>query len=265
MTAVFRQTREMLGASRHKSKSPLHLPVWGCPHSLAIPKTRVAGWNRDGRALVAISYIVDDWKEQRRRRIGQLNTEVDLGQAILRDAACLCQTSNQRTRCIVVNWQDLRVTRYMSSSHETAILAGACFWGMQDLLRRYPGVISTRVGYTGGDVPNATYRNHGTHAAALEVVFDPQKLSYRKLLEFFQIHDPTTLNRQGNDLGTSYRSAIFYSTDTVLQCCGAAYGRCSCPQQRRDWPFAMLLSALEKSKGYLAGPCQNERLEVRCS
>jgi peptide-methionine (S)-S-oxide reductase len=85
---------------------------------------------------------------------------------------------------------------------------------MQDLLRRYPGVISTRVGYTGGDVPNATYRNHGTHAEAIEIIFDPQKLSDRKLLElFFQIHDPTTLNRQGNDRGTSYRSAIFYTSD----------------------------------------------------
>ncbi len=102
----------------------------------------------------------------------------------------------------------------MSSSHETAILAGGCFWGMQDLLRRYPGVISTRVGYSGGDVPNATYRNHGTHAEAIEIVFDPQKLTYRKLLEFFfQIHDPTTMNRQGNDRGTSYRSAIFYTTE----------------------------------------------------
>ena len=100
----------------------------------------------------------------------------------------------------------------MTSSREIAILAGGCFWGMQDLLRRYHGVISTRVGYTGGDVPNATYHHHGTHAEALEVVFDPQKLSYRKLLEFFfQIHDPTTLNRQGNDTGTSYRSAIFYT------------------------------------------------------
>ncbi len=102
----------------------------------------------------------------------------------------------------------------MSSSNETAILAGGCFWGMQDLLRRYPGVISTRVGYTGGDVPNATYRNHGSHAEAIEIVFDPQKLSYRKLLEFFfQIHDPTTPNRQGNDRGASYRSAIFYTTE----------------------------------------------------
>jgi peptide-methionine (S)-S-oxide reductase len=102
----------------------------------------------------------------------------------------------------------------MSPTHETAILAGGCFWGMQDLLRRYPGVISTRVGYSGGDVPNATYRHHGTHAESIEIVFDPQKLSYRKLLEFFfQIHDPTTLNQQGNDRGTSYRSAIYYTTD----------------------------------------------------
>jgi peptide-methionine (S)-S-oxide reductase len=99
-------------------------------------------------------------------------------------------------------------------STETAILAGGCFWGMQDLIRRYPGVISTRVGYAGGDVANATYRNHGTHAEAIKIVFDPQKLNYRKLLEFFfQIHDPTTLNRQGNDRGTSYRSAIFYTND----------------------------------------------------
>ncbi len=102
----------------------------------------------------------------------------------------------------------------MSTSTERAILAGGCFWGMQDLLRRYPGVISTRVGYSGGDVPNATYRNHGTHAEAIEIIFDPDKLSYRTLLEFFfQIHDPTTLNRQGNDSGTSYRSAIFYTSD----------------------------------------------------
>jgi peptide-methionine (S)-S-oxide reductase len=102
----------------------------------------------------------------------------------------------------------------MSESTERAVLAGGCFWGMQDLIRRYPGVVSTRVGYTGGEVPNATYRNHGNHAEAIEIVFDPGKLSYRKLLEFFfQIHDPTTLNRQGNDMGTSYRSAIFYTTD----------------------------------------------------
>ena len=102
----------------------------------------------------------------------------------------------------------------MTISSDRAILAGGCFWGMQALLRRYPGVISTRVGYTGGDVPNATYRNHGTHAEAVEIVFDPEILSYRQLLEFFfQIHDPTTLNRQGNDRGTSYRSVIFYTTE----------------------------------------------------
>ena len=103
----------------------------------------------------------------------------------------------------------------MAGSTERAVLAGGCFWGMQDLLRRYPGVLSTRVGYSGGDVPNATYRNHGTHAEAIEIVFDPAKLSFRQLLEFFfQIHDPTTRNRQGNDIGTSYRSAIYYTSDT---------------------------------------------------
>ncbi|WP_329391560.1 peptide-methionine (S)-S-oxide reductase MsrA [Streptomyces sp. NBC_01716] len=97
---------------------------------------------------------------------------------------------------------------------EKAVLAGGCFWGMQDLIRGLPGVISTRVGYTGGDVPNATYRNHGTHAEGIEIVFDPEKTSYRQILEyFFQIHDPTTLNRQGNDIGLSYRSAIYYAGD----------------------------------------------------
>ena len=99
-------------------------------------------------------------------------------------------------------------------NEEKAVLAGGCFWGMQDLMRRYPGVIATRVGYAGGDVPNATYRHHGTHAEAIEIIFDPRRLSYRELLGyFFQIHDPTTLNRQGNDRGTSYRSAILYVTD----------------------------------------------------
>ena len=97
---------------------------------------------------------------------------------------------------------------------ETAILAGGCFWGMQDLIRKLPGVTSTRVGYSGGDVANATYRRHGTHAEAIEVVFDPAKLAYRDLLEFFfQIHDPTTKNRQGNDTGTSYRSGIYYTNE----------------------------------------------------
>ncbi len=94
---------------------------------------------------------------------------------------------------------------------ERAVLAGGCFWGMQDLIRKRKCVVSTRVGYSGGDVPNATYRNHGTHAEAIEVIFDPSVFSYRELLElFFQIHDPTTLNRQGNDRGMSYRSAIYY-------------------------------------------------------
>jgi peptide-methionine (S)-S-oxide reductase len=102
----------------------------------------------------------------------------------------------------------------MATPSERAVLAGGCFWGMQDLIRRLPGVISTRVGYTGGDVPNATYRNHRGHAEAIEIVFDPARTSYRDLLEFFfQIHDPTTVNRQGNDVGTSYRSAIFYADD----------------------------------------------------
>jgi len=97
---------------------------------------------------------------------------------------------------------------------EKAILAGGCFWGMQELIRKLPGVLSTRVGYSGGDVANATYRNHGTHAEAVEIVFDPEKISYRDLLEFFfQVHDPSTPNRQGNDIGLSYRSAIFYTSD----------------------------------------------------
>ena len=97
---------------------------------------------------------------------------------------------------------------------ERAVLAGGCFWGMQDLIRKLAGVVSTRVGYTGGDVPNATYRNHGSHAEAIEIEFDAKRISYRDLLEFFfQIHDPTTLNRQGNDVGTSYRSEIFYVSE----------------------------------------------------
>jgi peptide-methionine (S)-S-oxide reductase len=99
----------------------------------------------------------------------------------------------------------------MSDTIERAVLAGGCFWGMQDLIRKLPGVVSTRVGYTGGDVPNATYRNHGTHAEGIEINFDPSQISFRDLLEFFfQIHDPSTLNRQGNDRGMSYRSGIYY-------------------------------------------------------
>ena len=99
-------------------------------------------------------------------------------------------------------------------SEERAVFAGGCFWGVQDLFRRYDGVLSTRVGYTGGSTPNATYRNHGRHAEAVEIIFDPARISYRQLLEFFfQIHDPTTRDRQGNDIGTSYRSAIFYTNE----------------------------------------------------
>jgi peptide-methionine (S)-S-oxide reductase len=99
-------------------------------------------------------------------------------------------------------------------SKERAVLAGGCFWGVEELFRRYDGVLSTRVGYTGGDVPRATYRQHGSHAEAIEICFDTNVISYRQILEyFFQIHDPSTRNRQGNDLGSSYRSAIFYTTD----------------------------------------------------
>jgi peptide-methionine (S)-S-oxide reductase len=102
----------------------------------------------------------------------------------------------------------------MTSTPDRAVFAGGCCWGLQDLIRKLPGVVKTRVGYTGGDVPNATYRNHGSHAEAIEIEFDPKRISYRDLLEyFFQIHDPTTLNRQGNDIGTSYRSEIFYTSE----------------------------------------------------
>lgn len=106
----------------------------------------------------------------------------------------------------------------MTTHTETAMLAGGCFWGMQDLIRRQPGVVSTRVGYSGGDVPNATYRRHGSHAEAIEIIFDPHVITYRDVLAiFFQIHDPTTRDRQGNDVGTSYRSAIFYVDDVQRQ------------------------------------------------
>ena len=106
----------------------------------------------------------------------------------------------------------------MAGKTERAVLAGGCFWGMQDLIRKMPGVVSSRVGYSGGDVKNATYRNHGSHAEAIEIVFDPDVLSFRQLLEFFfQIHDPSTPNRQGNDLGASYRSAIFYTSEEQRQ------------------------------------------------
>jgi peptide-methionine (S)-S-oxide reductase len=109
----------------------------------------------------------------------------------------------------------------MTIQSETAILAGGCFWGMEALMRRHAGVLSTRVGYAGGDVPNATYLDHGTHAEAIEVVFDPRQVSFRQILEFFfQIHDPTTKGRQANDVGASYRSAIFYLDDDQKRVAG---------------------------------------------
>lgn len=115
--------------------------------------------------------------------------------------------------------------------HQRAVLAGGCFWGMQDLIRKRPGIISTRVGYTGGDIPNATYRNHGTHAEGIEIVFDPTVTSYRNILEFFfQIHDPTTLNRQGNDVGTQYRSAIFPHSPQQAEEARAAIDRAQADQ-----------------------------------
>jgi peptide-methionine (S)-S-oxide reductase len=108
----------------------------------------------------------------------------------------------------------LQALKGLRMEQEKAVFAGGCFWGMQDLLRKLPGVVSTRVGYTGGDVPNATYRHHGTHAEAIEIIFDPSAITYRRLLEFFfQIHDPSTANRQGNDIGSSYRSAIYITSD----------------------------------------------------
>ena len=117
----------------------------------------------------------------------------------------------------------------MTVSTERAVLAGGCFWGVQDLIRHYPGVISTRVGYSGGEVPNATYRNHGNHAEAIEIIFDPKVISFRKILEFFfQIHDPSTLNRQGNDRGASYRSAIFYTSEEQKRVARGHHRRCRC-------------------------------------
>ena len=126
--------------------------------------------------------------------------------------ASLVACAQQPMKSITISKTDMQSEPTMKT--EKAILAGGCFWGMQDLIRKLPGVVSTRVGYSGGDVKNATYRNHGTHAEAIEIVFDPAKTDFRNLLEFFfQIHDPTTKNRQGNDRGTSYRSAIFYTSD----------------------------------------------------
>ena len=145
------------------------------------------------------------------------------------------------------------------SNTETAILAGGCFWGMQDLIRKLPGVISSRVGYTGGDVANATYRNHGTHAEAIEVVFDPSVLSYRRLLEFFfQIHDPTTLNRQGNDVGTSYRSAIFYANEEQKR---IAEETIHDVQASGKWPGKVVTQVVPKGPFWEAEPEHQDYLE----
>ena len=147
----------------------------------------------------------------------------------------------------------------MNTTTERAILAGGCFWGMQDLLRRYPGVISTQVGYTGGDMPNATYRNHGTHAEAIEIVFDPTKISYRKLLEFFfQIHDPTTPNRQGNDRGASYRSAIFYTPEEQKR---IAYDTIADVDASGLWPGKVVTEVVRAGTFWTAEPEHQDYLE----
>ena len=142
---------------------------------------------------------------------------------------------------------------------ERAVLAGGCFWGMQDLIRRQPGVISTRVGYTGGRVKNATYRNHEGHAEAIEIVFDPAKTSFRTMLEFFfQIHDPTTLNRQGNDLGTSYRSAIFYTSDEQKH---VAEDTIADVEASRLWPGKVVTEVAPAGEFWEAEPEHQDYLE----
>ncbi|MGV1835148.1 peptide-methionine (S)-S-oxide reductase MsrA [Rhizobium rhizogenes] len=142
---------------------------------------------------------------------------------------------------------------------ERAVLAGGCFWGMQDLIRRYNGVISTRVGYTGGEVRNATYRNHGTHAEAIEIVFDSEKISYRDLLEFFfQIHDPSTRNRQGNDVGTSYRSAIFYTSDEQKR---VAFDTIADVDVSGLWPGKVVTEVVPASDFWEAEPEHQDYLE----
>ncbi len=143
--------------------------------------------------------------------------------------------------------------------YEKAILAGGCFWGMQELIRKLPGVVSTRVGYTGGEVPNATYRNHGDHAEAVEILFDPLKISYRELLEFFfQIHDPTTLNRQGNDIGRSYRSEIFYVTDEQRE---VALQTIKDIDSSGVWPNKVVTSVTKASEFWEAEPEHQDYLQ----
>ena len=142
---------------------------------------------------------------------------------------------------------------------ERAVLAGGCFWGMQDLVRKLPGVISTRVGYSGGDVPNATYRNHGTHAEAIEIIFDPEVISFRKILEyFFQIHDPTTRNRQGNDVGLSYRSAIYYISGAQRQ---VALDTIADVDASRIWPGKVVTEVEPVGEFWEAEPEHQDYLE----
>jgi peptide-methionine (S)-S-oxide reductase len=144
-------------------------------------------------------------------------------------------------------------------SEERAVLAGGCFWGVQDLFRRYDGVLSTRVGYTGGKTPNATYRNHGTHAEAVEIIFDPARISYRQILEFFfQIHDPTTRNRQGNDVGTSYRSAIFYTSDEQRR---VAEDTIADVDESGLWPGKVVTEVVPASDFWEAEPEHQDYLE----
>jgi peptide-methionine (S)-S-oxide reductase len=147
----------------------------------------------------------------------------------------------------------------MTGTTKQAILAGGCFWGMQDLIRRRPGVVSTRVGYTGGNVPNATYRNHGTHAEAIEITYDPDVTSYRDLLEFFfQVHDPTTKNRQGNDVGLSYRSAIYYTDEEQKQ---VALDTVADVNASGLWPGKVVTEVEQAGPFWLAEPEHQDYLE----
>ena len=145
------------------------------------------------------------------------------------------------------------------ATRERAVLAGGCFWGMQDLIRKMPGVLNTRVGYTGGDVPNATYRNHGTHAEGIEVMFDPAVMSYRKLLEFFfQIHDPTTKNRQGNDRGMAYRSAIYYVNEAQKR---EAHNTIADVNASGLWPGPVVTEVEPVGEFWMAEPEHQDYLE----
>ena len=144
-------------------------------------------------------------------------------------------------------------------NQERAVLAGGCFWGMQDLIRKQPGVLKTRVGYTGGHVANATYRNHAGHAEAIEIIYDPGKTSFRQILEFFfQIHDPTTLNRQGNDLGTSYRSAIFYTSEEQRR---VALDTIADVEASGLWPGKVVTEVTKASDFWEAEPEHQDYLE----